>query len=86
MKSAFSPPILSNDISFKHRNSAIRRFTPLLIYKICELNYRSRDASLNALMHMYQASGVDFRVLIENIMDITEIEEVQRYDNVLKKP
>lgn len=71
---AFKSPLLGPSISPKHRNAALRRFAPLLVQRVAELNYRSHDASLAVLLRIFQVPHADLRILIENIMDVTENE------------
>lgn len=42
--------------------------------RVAELNYRSHDASLAVLLRIFQVPHADLRILIENIMDVTENE------------
>lgn len=50
---AFQPPVLSPSVNPKHRNATLRRFAPLLVAKIAELNYKSHDASLEMLIQLF---------------------------------
>lgn len=72
LQTAMAPPICGEDIPPKVINNAIKFFVPLLLDKISELNYRARDQSLISLVSLFQHPAVDIRVLIENVMDITE--------------
>jgi hypothetical protein len=53
-------------------DKTIKPFIKILIGKICELNYRARDISLQTLMTVFRQPGVDIKHGIEGIMDITE--------------
>lgn len=72
LDTALEPPICGDDIPPKVINNAIKFFVPLLIEKIGELNYRARDISLISLVKIFRHPQIDLRMLIENVMDITE--------------
>lgn len=65
-------PICGDDVRPKDINNAVKFFVPHLIEKISELNYIARDKSLVSLINIFYHKQVDIRILIENILDITE--------------
>ena len=69
---AMNSEICGEDVQPKDVNNSLRPLIPHIIEKICELNYRARDKSLVILIDVFRHPKADVRVLIENIMDITE--------------
>lgn len=72
LKTALNQPICGEDIKPKEINNAIKSFVPSLIEKISELNYKLKDQSLIALVKLFENHVADIRILIDNLMDITE--------------
>jgi len=72
LKTALNEPICGEDVKSKEINGAIKTFVPSLIEKISELNYKVKDQSLIALVKLFENQTADIRILIDNLMDITE--------------
>lgn len=72
LKTALNEPICGEDVKPKDINNAIKFFVPNLIEKISELNYKVKDSSLFTLVKLFENSKADIRILIDNLMDITE--------------
>jgi len=73
LEEALTPKICGGDVSGKQIDRLIRPFIRLLIDKVGELNFRSRDISMNTLMRLFRHPSIEIRHAIEGIMDITEI-------------
>ena len=72
LKTALSDPIWGADVKPKDINAAIKYFVPHLIEKISELNFKVKDSSLITLVRLFENHTADIRILIDNLMDITE--------------
>jgi centrosomal protein CEP104 len=64
ISTALAPPICGNDVSPQTVNKVLKEFTPLLLLKIEELNYRARDISLHTLLSIYRHPAAKIGVLI----------------------
>jgi hypothetical protein len=69
---AMEKPICGEDVTEKSINQAVKFFMPMLTEKIGELNFRARNYSLDAIGAMFRNPKTDVKILIENIMDITD--------------
>jgi centrosomal protein CEP104 len=74
LSTAMTPKICETNVGAGLINTSIKRFVPMLITKIGELNYRARDISLHTLVSLFHHPDVDIRILIDNIMEIVEKE------------
>jgi len=64
------PPVCGDDIPHKVVNRTVSPFIPLLIEKITELNFRSRDLSMKTLVGLFRHPAMDVKQFIEAIMDL----------------
>lgn len=53
LSTALAPPICGSDVSPKLIRKVLSEFTPLLINKISELNFRAREISMFTLLSIY---------------------------------
>jgi len=72
LATALGNPVCGEDVPVALINNNVRRFVPLLITKISELNYRARDISMHTLISLFNHPSVELKILIENLMDITD--------------
>jgi len=72
LEQALEKKVCGGDVSSKQIDKSIKPFIRLLIDKIGELNYRSRDISMSTLIKLFRHPSIEIRVAIEGIMDITE--------------
>lgn len=69
---ALSPPISETKVTGKTINSSVKEFIPVMLTKICELNYRARDLSMHTLIELFRHPQVKIGGLVDAIMKITE--------------
>lgn len=72
LSTALGNTICSDDVPESFLNEHIKKFVPLLIGKISELNYRARDISMNTLISLFNHPSVDLKILIDNVVDIAD--------------
>ncbi len=72
LATALGNPVCGEDIPIALINSSVRRFVPLLVTKISELNYRARDMSMHTLISLFNHPSVDLKILIDNLVDIAD--------------
>lgn len=70
LQTAMQPPVCGDDIPHKVVNKTVSPFIPLLIDKITELNFRSRDLSMKTLVGLFRHPAMDVKQFIEAIMDL----------------
>ncbi|KAL4438288.1 hypothetical protein ABPG74_009711 [Tetrahymena malaccensis] len=70
LSTALAPPVCGTDVSPKMINQVLKEFTPMLIEKISELNFRSRDISLHTLLSIYRHPVAEVGQLINSCLEI----------------
>ncbi|EGR30972.1 hypothetical protein IMG5_119870 [Ichthyophthirius multifiliis] len=70
LSTALAPPVCGSDVSPKIINQALKEFTPMLINKVAELNFRSRDISLHTLLSIYKHPVAEIGQLISACLEI----------------
>lgn len=61
---ALVPPVCGTDVSPQIINKVLKEFTPILVLKIEELNYRARDISLHTLLSVFRHPGAKIGILV----------------------
>lgn len=58
------------DVKPNEINKILSEFSPILIKKIAELNYRARDISMLSLISMYRHPAANLQSIIDSCMDL----------------
>ena len=74
LSTALAPPVCGKDVSPKLINKVLKEFTPLLIEKISELNYRARDISLHTLLSVYKHPAAKLNILMEGCLQLCRMD------------
>jgi centrosomal protein CEP104 len=64
LSTALAPPVCGTDVSPAIINKVLKEFTPLLIEKISELNFRARDISFHTLLSIYRHPAANLGILV----------------------
>ncbi|CAD8106995.1 unnamed protein product [Paramecium primaurelia] len=69
LSTALAPPVCGTDVSPAIINKVLKEFTPILIEKISELNFRARDISLHTLLSIYRHPAANLGMLVSCCFD-----------------
>jgi len=72
LSTSLSKTVCSDDVPESLLNEYIKKFVPLFIIKISELNLRTRDISMDKLISLFEHPSVDLKILIDNVVDIAD--------------
>ncbi len=67
LSTALAPPVCGTDVSPLVINKVMKEFTPILLSKIEELNFRARDISLHTLLSIYRHPASKIGILVKNL-------------------
>lgn len=74
LSTALAPPVCGRDVSPKLINKILKEFTPILIEKISELNYRARDISLHTLLSVFKHPAAKLGTLISSCLELCKMD------------
>ncbi len=81
LSTTLAKPVRGPQVDSVLINKALKKFAPILIQKIQELNARARDISIYTLLSIFRHPDADLSVLIESCLDICNF-----YKMVLSNP
>lgn len=70
LSTALSPPVCGTDVSPKTINNCVKEFIPLLVEKIAELNFRSRDISMHTILSVFKHPAIQVGELIKYCLKV----------------
>lgn len=74
LSTALAPPVCGKDVSPKLINKILKEFTPILIEKISELNYRARDISLHTLLSVFKHPAAKLGTLVSCCLELCKMD------------
>ena len=69
LETALKPPICGDDIPHKTISNAIKPFIYLLLEKLTELNFRSKDKSKAVLLELFRHPAMDIKLLVDAVLE-----------------
>lgn len=75
LSNCLAPPVCGNDIDPNIIQKSVSFFIPKFIKKICELNYRARDLTMNTLINIFKHPALNIGDLVKGCMDIVELQD-----------
>jgi centrosomal protein CEP104 len=72
LATCLAPPVCGNDIDPMVIQKSVSYFIPKFIKKICELNYRARDLTMNTLINIFKHPALNIGDLVKGCMDVVE--------------
>lgn len=70
LSTALAPPVCGTDVSPKLIAKIVNEFSPLLINKIAEMNFRARDISLHTLLSIFKHPASNIGDLVRGCLQI----------------
>lgn len=74
LSTALAPPVCGKDVSPKLINKILKEFTPILIEKVSELNYRARDISLHTLLSVFKHPAAKLGTLMSCCLELCKMD------------
>ncbi|KAM3136863.1 hypothetical protein pb186bvf_011122 [Paramecium bursaria] len=69
LSTGLAPPVCGTDVSPAIVNKVLKEFSPILVEKIQELNFRAREISLHSLLSIFRHPAANVGILINACFD-----------------
>ena len=64
LSTGLAPPVCGTDVSPAIVNKVLKEFSPILVEKIQELNFRAREISLHSLLSIFRHPAANVGILV----------------------